>query len=206
VSSRPDAHLSIVPAIRTTYVPYRPDARQTKASSVQTTWISVRTLICIEKLLFQLASVRTTQQPVRTTLSDRSSFRFSFQNQIWEDYCNRPNDVDSHPDTLLLKASSQFKLNHPDVSLPWSGRASTVRMAILLVRAREALVRKLLAADVRWLGRQCLTVRKWLSSRKDFQRKSRNFGCTVVRPDSPCPPSRRHLYLSKQSPIRTLSL
>jgi hypothetical protein len=34
------------------------------------------------------------------TLSVRPSFRFSFQNQIWEDCCNRP-----------------------DASLPWSGRA-----------------------------------------------------------------------------------
>jgi hypothetical protein len=47
-------------------MPYRLDARQTKASYVRTTWISVRTLICIEKLLFQLASVRT-------TLRDRAS-------------------------------------------------------------------------------------------------------------------------------------
>jgi hypothetical protein len=54
VSSRPDD------------VTYHPDARQTKASSVKMTWISVRTLICIEKLLFQLASVQT-------TLSDRAS-------------------------------------------------------------------------------------------------------------------------------------
>jgi hypothetical protein len=54
-------------------VSYRPDARHTKASFVRTKWISVRTLVCIEKLLFQLASVQTTQQPVRTTLSDRAS-------------------------------------------------------------------------------------------------------------------------------------
>jgi hypothetical protein len=60
---------------------------------------------------------------VRTTLSVRSSFKFSFQNQIWEDCCNRPDNVDSRPDALLLKASSQFKLNRPDASLPWSGRA-----------------------------------------------------------------------------------
>jgi hypothetical protein len=73
-------------------VPYRPDARQTKVSSVRTTWISFQTLLWIEKLLIQLASVQTIQQPVPTTLSDQSSFRFSFQNQIWEDCCNRPDD------------------------------------------------------------------------------------------------------------------
>lgn len=36
------------------------------ASSVRMTYLSVRTLNCIEKLLFQLASIRTSQQPVRT--------------------------------------------------------------------------------------------------------------------------------------------
>jgi hypothetical protein len=55
-------------------VSYRPNARQTKASSVRTTWISIRTLICIEKLMVQLASVWTIQQTVRTTLSDRASY------------------------------------------------------------------------------------------------------------------------------------
>jgi len=47
-----------------------------QASSVRTTWISIQTLHCIEKLLFQLASVRTPQQPVRTTSSDRSASDF----------------------------------------------------------------------------------------------------------------------------------
>jgi hypothetical protein len=64
-------------------------------------------------------------------------------------------------------------------------RRSTFWMAILLVRTREALIRKLLAADVRPSERQCLTVWTRLLNRKDFQRKSRNFGHTVVRPDGP---------------------
>jgi len=51
-------------------VPYGLDTRQTKASSVRTTWIFVQTLLCIEKLLFHLASVRMSQQPVQVTLSD----------------------------------------------------------------------------------------------------------------------------------------
>jgi hypothetical protein len=41
----------------------------------------VRTLHCIEKLLFQLASVRTSQHPVRTSINDRSTSD-SFQVQI----------------------------------------------------------------------------------------------------------------------------
>jgi hypothetical protein len=64
-------------------------------------------------------------------------------------------------------------------------RRSTVRTTIPMVRTREALIRKLFAADVRPSGRQCLTAQTRLSKRKDFQRKSQNFGHTVVRPDGP---------------------
>jgi hypothetical protein len=102
----PSGRSSVHSSSRPDDMPYRPDARQTKASSFRTTWIFVWTLLCIKKLLFQHASVRMIQQLVWTTLSDRSSFRFSFQNQIWEDCCNHLNDVDSRPNALLLKASS----------------------------------------------------------------------------------------------------
>jgi hypothetical protein len=64
MSSCPDVNLSTVPSVRT---PNRP------ASSAWMTCLSVWTLHCIEKLLFQLASVRTSQQPVRTPISDRSA-------------------------------------------------------------------------------------------------------------------------------------
>jgi hypothetical protein len=60
VSSCLDAHLFIVPS-RPDDVSYRLDVLQTKASSVRTMWFSVRTLLCFEKLLFQLAFVRTTK-------------------------------------------------------------------------------------------------------------------------------------------------
>jgi hypothetical protein len=73
--------------------------------------------------LLQLASIWMFQQSVRTTLNVRSSFRISFQTQIWEDYCNHPDDMDFCPDALLLKVSSQFKFNRPDASLPWSVHA-----------------------------------------------------------------------------------
>jgi hypothetical protein len=83
VLSSPDAYLSTVPFVRTTchtvWTPDRP------ASSVRTTYLSVRTLHCIKKLLFQLASVRTSQHPVRTSINDRSASD-SFQVQIWEDW------------------------------------------------------------------------------------------------------------------------
>jgi hypothetical protein len=58
---------------------------------------------------------------------------------------------------------------------------SPVRTAILLVRMHEAFIRKLLVADVRPFGRQCLTVRTRLSNKKDIQQNFQNFGRTVVR-------------------------
>jgi hypothetical protein len=58
-----------------------------------------------------------------------------------------------------------------------------VRTTISLVRTREASIWKLLAADVRPFGRQCLTVRTRLLDRKDLQRNFWNFDRTVVRPD-----------------------
>jgi hypothetical protein len=53
-----------------------------QASSVRSTCIFRPNLYCIEKLLFQPVSVRTSQQPVQTPLSDRSaSDSFQVQNQ-----------------------------------------------------------------------------------------------------------------------------
>jgi tRNA(Leu) C34 or U34 (ribose-2'-O)-methylase TrmL len=95
-------------------VPYRPDAQTNIASFVRTTWTSVRTLHYIEKLLIQLASVRTSQQPVQTPLSIRPSFRFfpsSFMGRL-----NRPDDVDSCLTRFSLRKQSQFKFNRPDTS------------------------------------------------------------------------------------------
>jgi hypothetical protein len=86
-----------------------------QASSIRTMWISVRTLHCIEKLLFQLASVRTP-----FNVFDRASD--SFQVHIWEDCCNRPDDVDSHPDALLLKARIVIQIQPSGRLSAWSGR------------------------------------------------------------------------------------
>jgi hypothetical protein len=79
VLSRPDAHLSIASFVRTTCHPVRTPDRP--ASSDQTTYLFVQTPHCIEKRLFQLASVQTSQQPVQTSISDRSASD-SFQVQI----------------------------------------------------------------------------------------------------------------------------
>jgi hypothetical protein len=66
VLSRPDAHLSIAPFVRMTC--HTDQTTDRPASSVRTTYLSVQTLHCIEKLLFQLAFIRTSQHPVRNCL------------------------------------------------------------------------------------------------------------------------------------------
>jgi hypothetical protein len=67
--------------------------------------------------LLQLASVWTFQQHVRTTFSVRQTMGCLSKTQIWEDHCNRLDDVDSHLDALIHKASIAFKIQT-------SGRAS----------------------------------------------------------------------------------
>jgi len=44
--------------------------------------------------------------------------------QIWEDSCNRPDDVDSRPDTLIHKASRAFKIQTSGRQPSWSGSVS----------------------------------------------------------------------------------
>jgi hypothetical protein len=72
--------------------------------------------------LLQLASVQMFQQPVRTILSARSSFRISCQTQIWEDCCNRLDDMDSHPDALIHKASIAIQIQTSGGQSAPSGR------------------------------------------------------------------------------------
>jgi hypothetical protein len=99
------------------------------ASSVRTTYLSVRTLYCIEKLLFQLASVRTSQQPVRMSISDRSASD-SFQVQNMGRLIHCPDDVVSRPDSLIHKARISIQISP-------SGHQSA------LVRTRVQLIWKL---------------------------------------------------------------
>jgi hypothetical protein len=74
--------------------------------------------------LFQLASVRKFQQHVRTTLSVRPAMGFPSKTQIWEDRCNRPDDVDSCPVALIHKASLVFKIQTSRRQSSWSGHVS----------------------------------------------------------------------------------
>jgi hypothetical protein len=75
--------------------------------------------------LFQVASVRKFQH-VRTPFSVRSAIKFLFKTQIWEDSCNRPDDVCSRPDALLHKANCVFKVQLSERHSSWSGRTSFI--------------------------------------------------------------------------------
>jgi len=91
-------------------LPYRPDP-----------------LYCIKKLLYQLTYVRTSQQPVRTTFSDRpavidqlqilSKFRIR-EYRYPSGRCWCPVQM-----RVSIRQELQFKYHGPDVSQPWSGLA-----------------------------------------------------------------------------------
>jgi hypothetical protein len=135
-----DAH-QLATSVRTTRT-FRPDAQLSNASAIRTTCHTIRTHIRLKYHLsgrrefpsgpssmsqsfelLQLPSVRTIQQPVRMTLSVRSSFRISFQTQIWEDCCIRSDDVDSRPDALIHKASIAIQIQTSGRQSAWSGRS-----------------------------------------------------------------------------------
>jgi hypothetical protein len=83
VSSRPDTHLSTIPFVRKTCHTVRtPDI----PSIICLDDVHSRPdLHCFEKLLFQLAFVRTFQQPIWTPLSDRAasdSFQVQFKGRL----------------------------------------------------------------------------------------------------------------------------
>jgi hypothetical protein len=71
--------------------------------------------------LFQVASIWTFQQHARTPFSVRQVHRFLFQTQIWEDNCNRPDNVIiPGPDAILDKASMKKMFNCLDAqTLLW---------------------------------------------------------------------------------------
>jgi len=80
-SGRPSVHCSIRPDD----VSYRPDARQTKHHPSGRRAFSVRTSTISRSYCSSIASVRTSQQPVRTPLSDRSasnSFQVQFKGRL----------------------------------------------------------------------------------------------------------------------------
>jgi hypothetical protein len=59
-------------------------------------------------------------------LSVRSAMRFLSKTQIWEDSCNRPDDVDSSSEALIHKASRAFKIQISGRRSSWPQRASFI--------------------------------------------------------------------------------
>jgi hypothetical protein len=51
---------------------------------------------------------------------------FLSKTQIWEESCNCPDDVDSHLDVLIHKASRAFKIKTSGRQSSWFGRASYI--------------------------------------------------------------------------------
>jgi len=130
------------PASRTDDVSSCPDAQLSKAAAIRTMWHNVQTPIRLKHHLsgrrgfpfetsfvsrsfelLQLASVQMNQLPVLTILSVWSSFRISFQTHIWEDCCNRLDDVDSYPDALIHKGSITIQIQTSGRQSTWSRRA-----------------------------------------------------------------------------------
>jgi hypothetical protein len=126
LSRRPSVHCSIRPDDM--FIPTGSQTDQHHPSGRRI--FSVWTLHCIEKLLLQLASIRTSQQPVWTQISTRTVSN-SFQVPIKGRSIIRPDDVVSHPDARLLKARIAIQLSP-------SGRQSA------LVRTHAHQLRKLL--------------------------------------------------------------
>jgi hypothetical protein len=105
-SGRPSVHCSIRPDDVFILIGPQTDQHHPSGRRIFSVW----TLHCIEKLLFQLASVRTSQQPVRKHISTRT-VSDSFQVQIEGRSINRPDDVVSCLDARLLKARIAIQMS-----------------------------------------------------------------------------------------------
>jgi hypothetical protein len=126
-ASRPDTHMTTVPSVRTTCHTFRTPVRP---SIIRPDNVHFRSdpPLCRE-VSIQLASVRTTQQHVRTPLGTRP-VSDSFQVPIKEISINRPDDVVSRSDARLLKVRIAIQIS-------LSGRQ------LALVRMRVQLIWKL---------------------------------------------------------------
>jgi hypothetical protein len=80
--------------------------------------------------LLQVASVRTSQKHVGTSLSFWQAKGVLSKTQIWEDNCNHPDDVCSRPDAILDKASSAYKVQ-PSGRQSSCSKRSSLNMEIM---------------------------------------------------------------------------
>jgi hypothetical protein len=107
--SRPDAHLSTVPFLRTTFSTVRTAKTDQHHPSGRRDH-SVRTLYCIEKVLSSLhSSGRFSSTSGRLSVLDQ--FQISFQVPRKFRSINRPDDMVSHPDARLLKARIAIQMS-----------------------------------------------------------------------------------------------
>jgi hypothetical protein len=160
------------PASHPDDVSYCPDAQLSKAPAVQTTCHTVRMHIRLKHHLsgpssmsrsfelLQLASIRTFQQPIRTTLSVRPKLQDFFPKHRYGKIAAtvRTTWIPGWTRSSIRQVS-QFKSKRPNASqhgpkeraseMEIACIRSAVRTTILPVRTREASIWKLLAADVR---------------------------------------------------------
>jgi hypothetical protein len=106
---------------------YRSDAKLPKASSVQTT----RTFHPNLPLCREASNCSSLHSPdVSTARPDDTqcsiAMGFLSKTQIWENSCNRSDDVNSHSDALIHKVSWAFKIQTFGNQSSWSGRASYI--------------------------------------------------------------------------------
>jgi hypothetical protein len=152
-----------IPCIHPDDMVFHPDARQT--SNIRPddeNFLSRLPSVSRSFQLFQVASVWTSQQHVRTPFSVRQVKWFPFQKQIWEDSCNRP-------DAILDKASRAE--NVP----PFWHQSALSRSSVLIIEIACSR-----SETVRTLGQHRPETALF---RKEFQRIWKA-DCTVVRPDN----------------------
>jgi hypothetical protein len=140
--SRPDAHLTTVPSIRTTCHTVRRPVRPSIICP-DDVHFHLDPPLCLEGSI-QLPSIRTFQQHVRTPLGTRP-VSDSFQVPIKEISFDCPNDVVSRPDARLLKPTIAIQIS-PSEHLS------------IFVRTRMQLILKLLI-QLQLYGRLFLMVR-----------------------------------------------
>jgi len=102
-----------IPSQRSRIPRFRPDVPVNRPDAQQSSNISPKDVVILSRLplvsknfeLFKVASVRMSQQEVRTPFSVRQVKEFSMRTQIWEDSCNRSDDrsTSSGRQSLLWK-------------------------------------------------------------------------------------------------------
>jgi hypothetical protein len=110
VPCQPSGRLSVHYSIRLDNVSFRPDSRQICIIRPNDVFLPSGHIHCIEKLLFQLASVWKFQQHVRTPLGSQT-VSDSFQVPRKGRSINRPDDVVSRLDACLLKARIAIQIS-----------------------------------------------------------------------------------------------